>query len=108
MLRTSQTVSAVILLLAILFPQSLPAEEHVEEAELEAIREAALAAISEAEQSEEKSETIFKSGSLGLQSLNPELSVTGDFLFSLRNGEEVAQDTDFNFRGLGLHFERLP
>ena len=53
--------------------------------ELTALRESAKAkAAEEAVTTEELEETTFKSGSLGLQALNPEISVTGDGLFSDR------------------------
>lgn len=50
-------------------------------------------------------ETVFKSGGLGLQALNPEISVTGDMLGYYRHQAETRQRTDAIFRGLGLHFE---
>ena len=50
-------------------------------------------------------ETTFQSGGLSLQSLNPEISLTGDFITTYASGDETAQDFDFNFRGLGIHFE---
>ncbi|GAG18816.1 unnamed protein product, partial [marine sediment metagenome] len=86
------------------------AQDEVDE-ELEALRRAA-EATQEAVPEEEAAETTFKSRGLGLQALNPEISVTGDFLAG--TGLEVAHgehhhgeptDWDFNFRGLGLHFE---
>jgi len=69
---------------------------------LEAIRRAAQAELS-APVEQERSEEIFTAGSLGLQSLNPEISVTGDFLW--RYADESEQKSDFIFRTLGIHFE---
>jgi len=50
-------------------------------------------------------EPTFKSRSLGLQALNPEISVTGDFLFSTRQDSTSDQSSDFDFRTLGIHVE---
>ena len=49
-------------------------------------------------------EETFKSGSLDLQVQNLEISVIGDFLFSYRQYTSD-QNTDFNFRNLGVHLE---
>jgi hypothetical protein len=74
--------------------------------ELTALRELAKAKAAEEAIAEEKlEETTFKSGGLGLQALNPEISVTGDFLFSTRQDTTSDQSSDFNFRNLGLHLE---
>jgi len=54
---------------------------------------------------EEAEEVTFKSGGLNLQALNPEISVTGDFLFSTRKDTTSDQGKDFNFRNLGVHIE---
>jgi hypothetical protein len=54
---------------------------------------------------EKPEETVFKAGSLALQALNPEISVTGDFLFSARQDTTSDESTDFNFRNLGVHIE---
>ncbi|MBN1522751.1 MAG: hypothetical protein JW928_09500 [Candidatus Aureabacteria bacterium] len=50
-------------------------------------------------------ETTFQSGGLSLQALNPEISITGDFIATCKSGDDVTEDFDFNFRGLGIHFE---
>lgn len=77
-----------------------------EEGELEALRRAAEAEAATKEVEEEKPEEVtFKSGAMGLQSLNPEISVTGDMISSLREQRGVRKRSDFNFRTLGLHFE---
>jgi len=54
---------------------------------------------------EQQEETAFTSGALGLQALNPEISVTGDFISSYRSGDAVTQEFDNSVRALGLHFE---
>ena len=74
--------------------------------ELAALRELAKARATEGIIAEEELEgTTFKSRGLGLQALNPEISVTGDFLFSTRQDTTSDQSSDFNFRTLGLHLE---
>ncbi len=74
--------------------------------DLEALRQAAEAeADKEAAPSKSLGETTFKSGNLGLQALNPEISVTGDMLGTYRSGDAVKQDWDTNYRGLGIHME---
>jgi hypothetical protein len=74
--------------------------------ELTALRELAKAkAAEEAIAEEELEETTFKSGGLGLQALNPEISVTGDALFSSRQDTTSDESSDFDFRTLGIHIE---
>jgi hypothetical protein len=74
--------------------------------ELESLRESAKTEAEKAAPEEEKSEKqTFKSGGLSLQALNPEISVTGDFLFSTRQDTTSEQNNDFNFRNLGVHIE---
>ena len=77
------------------------------EDELAALRESAKAEASRAAEAEEEEaeEVAFKSGGLGLQALNPEISVTGDFLFSTRQDSTSDESSDFNFRTLGIHIE---
>ncbi|MBN2144397.1 MAG: hypothetical protein JW774_07230 [Candidatus Aureabacteria bacterium] len=76
--------------------------------ELKALREAAEnEAIQEtANESDKLEEMSFKSGGLCLQALNPEISVTGDLIGTYYFGDAYENDHyDWNFRGLGLHFE---
>jgi uncharacterized coiled-coil protein SlyX len=54
---------------------------------------------------EEAEQPTFTSGALGLQALNPEISVTGDFISSYRSGSEVDSPFENSFRNLGLHLE---
>jgi hypothetical protein len=76
------------------------------EDELSALRQLAQAEAAKEKPIEEKSEDVtFKSQGLGLQALNPEISVTGDFLFSTRQDTTSDQSSDFNFRTLGVHVE---
>jgi len=74
--------------------------------ELTALRESAKAKVTEEVIAErELEETTFKSRGLSLQSLNPEISVTGDFLFSTRQDTTSDRSSDFEFRTLGVHIE---
>jgi hypothetical protein len=74
--------------------------------EIEALRRAAEAeAAGEEAPEKEAGETTFKSGGLALQKLNPEISVTGDMFLKVSGGDDVNQESDFTFRGLGLHME---
>jgi len=74
--------------------------------ELTTLRQLAEAQAREKPAAEEKpEETVFKSGGLGLQALNPEISVTGDFLFSSRQDTTSNESSDFDFRNLGAHIE---
>ena len=74
--------------------------------ELTSLRQLAEAKAKEKPAAGEKpEESVFKSGSLGLQALNPEISVTGDFLFSSRQDTTSNESSDFDFRTLGIHIE---
>jgi hypothetical protein len=74
--------------------------------ELTSLRQLAEAEAEEKSAAEEKpEETVFESGSLALQALNPEISITGDFLFSSRQDTTNDQSSDFDFRNLGVHIE---
>ncbi|MBN2375093.1 MAG: hypothetical protein JXD22_01735 [Sedimentisphaerales bacterium] len=74
--------------------------------ELTSLRELAQAETAKDESGEQKDENVtFKSQALGLQTLNPEISVTGDFLFSSRQDTTNEQSSDFNFRNLGVHIQ---
>ena len=73
---------------------------------IKSLRELAKAKAAEEAAPEEKpEETIFESGALGLQALNPEISVTGDFLFSSRQDTTSDKSSNFEFRTLGVHVE---
>ncbi len=85
---------------------SAVATEQKAEDELTSLRQLAKTKAAEKMAAEEKpEETVFKSGGLGLQALNPEISVTGDFLFSLQNDTTSEKSSDFDFRTLGIHIE---
>ncbi|HUT30097.1 MAG TPA: hypothetical protein VMX13_09925 [Sedimentisphaerales bacterium] len=70
------------------------------------LRELAEAKAAEAPlPTEQTEEATFKSGALSLQALNPEISVTGDFLFSIRDDDAREETSDFEFRNIGVHIE---
>ena len=73
--------------------------------ELTSLRDLAKAQANEVIAEEEFEGTTFKSRGLGLQALNPEISVTGDFLFSTRQDTTSEQSSDFSFRCFGVHLE---
>ena len=75
------------------------------EADREQLLKAAQDEISAAKLQEEAQEVEYTSGALGLQALNPEISITGDVLWSYKDGDAVEEHTDFNVRGLGMHLE---
>jgi hypothetical protein len=82
------------------------AGKEEEKEDIASLRELAKAAATEAAEPQEPAEEVtYKSGGLGLQSLNPEISVTGDFLFALQQDGTSDESSDFNFRTLGIHIE---
>jgi hypothetical protein len=82
------------------------AGKQKEKEDITSLRELAKAAASEAAEPQKPAEEVtYESGGLGLQALNPEISVTGDFLFSLQQDSSTDETSDFNFRNLGLHLE---
>jgi hypothetical protein len=101
--------------LATLLAASKPAEEGaaaVEEEgqpadELEALRRATAAAVGEeaAVAEPEPEEVEFKDRAIGLQALNPEISVVGDLLFTRRFQRPAPERSDFDFRTAELAFE---
>ncbi len=91
-------------------------KEKASEESIRALREAARAAAESAaaeETAPRGEETVFRSGTIGLQALNPEISLVGDFLarYVRSGGENFAEHDDgtdhsgFFFRTLGLHFQ---
>jgi hypothetical protein len=87
-------------------PGAPPEEEAIEVDDLEALRRAAeVEARKETQAEPVLEEKIFKAGSLGLQALNPEISIAGDLLGSYRAGDDVTNHWDWNFRSLAVHLE---
>ena len=75
-----------------------------ERSENETLRHLAEEMASKEDKEEEAEDIIFKDAGLGLQKLNPEISITGDIV----NAYTVDADDDrfdFDFRNLGIHFE---
>lgn len=79
-------------------------QEAGAEASIEDLRRAAKAELA-TEAVEPPHEETFTSGALGLQALNPEISITGDILGSYTDSETADKEWDFLFRGLGIHAE---
>lgn len=93
-------------LAVIIFIFASPGNAQDAESDIEKLRKAAQAEVeSESAAERKEEETSFASGALGLQELNPEISVTGDFLWSGSDAASNGKDSDFNFRGLGIHVE---
>jgi len=74
--------------------------------ELTALRQLAKAKATEEIITEKQPEEVtFKSGGLSLQTLNPEISFAGDFLFSSRQDSTSEESSNFDFRVLDIHVE---
>jgi hypothetical protein len=80
-------------------------EEIKTEEEADYLRKLAQEIAGEEEEEKTPEETVFKFGGLSLQQLNPEISVTGDFLFSSQQDTTSHKSSDFDFRTLGVHVE---
>ncbi|MGB9619903.1 MAG: hypothetical protein ACPL7K_05790, partial [Armatimonadota bacterium] len=77
-----------------------------EETDIRRAAEESVGPIQEEESTERSSEeTVFKSGALGLQALNPEISVVGDSVSWFGDTEGDVRRSDFGLRVLGVHFE---
>ncbi len=79
--------------------------QQKKEEDLERLRRAAAEAEKKEVAEERPEERTFKSGNLGLQKLNPEISVTGDMLGVYQSDEGLGPAWNTEFRGLGIHFE---
>lgn len=80
-------------------------EESKEEAEIRRAAEEAAGTPEEETTEEVSEETVFKSGALGLQALNPEISVVGDSVSWYGDTEDEPRRSDFGLRVFGIHFE---
>jgi hypothetical protein len=84
----------------------IAAEEPQREDEAAALRKLAQGLVAkEAEPQKAPEETVFRSGALSLQQLNPEISVSGDFLAHYRHQDHTRKRTDAEIRGLELNFQ---
>lgn len=77
-----------------------PTEEQIEK-----LRQAALQEAGKDQEQEETEADSFKLRGLSLQALNPEFSISGDFINSYRDNPSENEFADFTVRGLGLHLE---
>jgi hypothetical protein len=80
-------------------------EEAEAEDELASLRALAESAAGEKKERKKPEETVYKFGGLSLQQLNPEISVSGDFVGHYRHQEETRRRTDAEMRGLELNFQ---
>jgi hypothetical protein len=80
------------------------AEEMTDEDELEQLRRRAEEEVQPPEE-ELPTEKSFIARGLGLQALNPEMSVAGDLLLHYKDRKHENSDTDFEFRVLDIHLE---
>jgi len=87
--------------------QELAGVPEESEAEDEMARLRALAESAAGEKKEQKApeETVYKFGGLSLQQLNPEISVSGDFITHYRDQAETRKRTDAEIRGVELNFQ---
>jgi hypothetical protein len=84
--------------------QGAAAPEKTEASELAALRRLAKEECMGAAEEKQK-EPAFRAGWLSLQSLNPEISVTGDMIGLYTRQKDSRRRWDTLFRCLGLHFE---
>jgi hypothetical protein len=81
-------------------------EQKIERLEVQRAAEQAAGPLAEAESTERSSEeTVFESGALGLQALNPEISVVADMVSWYGETEGERRRSNFDPRVLGVHFE---
>ena len=80
-------------------------EEASAEDEMASLRALAENAAGQKEEQKAPEETVYKFGGLSLQKLNPEISVSGDFLAYYRHQDETRKRTDAFLRGLELNFQ---
>ena len=86
--------------------QPVPAPEQAEaEDELARLREMAESAAGEKKEQKTPEETVYKFGGLSLQQLNPEISVSGDFIGHYRHDSGTRRRTDAEIRGVELNFQ---
>jgi len=86
--------------------QAVPAPEEAKaEDELARLRELAESMAGEKKEEKAPEETVYKFGGLSLQQLNPEISVSGDFVGHYRHQAETRKRTDAEIRGLELNFQ---
>ncbi|MBN2137593.1 MAG: hypothetical protein JW720_07295 [Sedimentisphaerales bacterium] len=83
-----------------------PTPEQQAQDEADSLRAFAESLVEEeAEPAKKPEETVFKSGQLSLQKLNPEISVSGDFLAHYGRRDDTRRRGDIFMRGLELSFQ---
>lgn len=83
-----------------------PTPEQQAEDEAAALRRLAESMVDQTQEpSKTPEETIFKSGQLSLQKLNPEISVSGDFIAHYGRRDDARRRGDAFMRGLELNFQ---
>jgi hypothetical protein len=88
-----------------LSPAEPPTEEVKTEEEADYLRKLAQDTAGEEEEEKTPEETVFKFGGLSLQQLNPEISVSGDFVGHYRDQSGTRERSDAEIRGLELNFQ---
>jgi len=83
----------------------LVAEEAKAEDEAARLRELAESMAGKKKKQKKPEETVYKFGGLSLQQLNPEISVSGDFVGHYRHQSGTRKRTDAEIRGLELNFQ---
>jgi hypothetical protein len=73
--------------------------------ELEALRAQAKKVSKRTSEPQKSESREFSAGNLSLQAENPEISVTGDFIYELKSMDGNRNNADATFRSLGLHYE---
>ena len=81
------------------------AEEVKAEQEADYLRKLAESIAGPKEEEKPPEETVFKFAGLSLQKLNPEISVSGDFVGHYRHQADTRKRTDAEIRGLELNFQ---
>ena len=81
------------------------AQEQTQQQELEALLQQMQEIAGEEEPEKTPQETVFRFKGLGLQALNPEISVSGDMVGSYNHQAHVRRRTDFTVRSFELNFQ---
>jgi hypothetical protein len=85
-------------------PAAVPEQAGAED-EMARLRALAESAAGEKKEQKTPEETVYKFGGLSLQQLNPEISVSGDFLAYYRHQDQTRKRTDAFLRGVELNFQ---
>jgi len=88
-----------------LSPAEPVTEEVKAEEEADYLRKLAQDIVGEEEEEKTPEETVFKFGGLSLQQLNPEISVSGDFVGHYRDQSGTRERSDAEILGLELNFQ---